>query len=128
MLNTPVCCLVWVNQQLPVHKQECLLGSWELLHQVLLSTVHSVPLGRPRTSLDLSGLGTDIGAAQSTMEPESLTAGRAVVQGMDQDAMYPQLPHCGRSEIIGFSAYALVALKEGQSISITALSCRVRCS
>lgn len=67
MLNTPVCYLVWVHHQVPVHKQECLLESYELLHQVLLSTVHSppLPLGRRRTSLDHLGLGTGIGAAQS---------------------------------------------------------------
>lgn len=87
-----------------------MLGSCELLHQILLSTVHShpLPLGRPRTSLDLSGLGAGIGAAQNSMEPESLTGVAAVVQGMGQDATYPQLPHCGRSEIVGFSACALV--------------------
>lgn len=67
MLNIPVCYLVWVNHQVPVHKQECLLESSELLHQVLLSTFHShsLLLRRPRTSLDHLGLGTGIGAAQS---------------------------------------------------------------
>lgn len=64
MLNTPVCYFVWVNHQVPVHKQECLLESCEVLHQVL-STIHShpLPLRRPRTSLDHLILGTGIGAA-----------------------------------------------------------------
>lgn len=98
MLNTPVCYLLWVHHQVPVHKQECLLESCELLHQVLLSTVHSHPLllGRPRTSLDHWGWGLASGLLRASREPESLTAIVTVVQGMGQDGVYPQFPSTSR--------------------------------
>lgn len=115
MLNTPVCCLVWVNHQLPAHQQECLLEAGAVAPSSAEHSSHPLPLGRPRTSLDLSGLGPDIGAAQSTMEPESLTAATAaVVQGMGQDVPTTSLNFpivVGQRSLASLPVLPLVALK-----------------
>lgn len=132
MLNIPVCYLVWMNHQVPVHKQECLLESSELLHQVLLSTAHShpLPLRRPRTSLDLLGLGTGIGAVQSQPGARVPCSNSSCSARHGPECCIPTASlnfqiMVGQKSLASLPVpWSLGGFKEG-TMSITALSCRV---